>query len=208
MDVGCGDGRLLRVFQKHGWEVFGVEPSSRFKGNHNLNIFKGTVDQLKLNKKMDAVILNFVLEHLPDPIELLKIIKNKLIIKGGVLVIEVPNDFNDLQLICDISNHTGKYWLRFPDHLNYFSFKSLRKLLESLGFKILYQEASFPMELFLLMGDNYIKDKNLGPELHRKRLLFERNMIKAGRNDLKRRLYSKISELNIGRSIIMYAKNE
>lgn len=208
MDIGCGDGELLKKFKKNNWSVSGIEPSKNLKFQNDLNIINEDFEKIKKFEKKDAVVLNYVLEHHPDPINFLKKIKREVLKSGGILLIEVPNDFNELQLVCEKACDSGKYWIKFPDHLNYFTFKSLRKLLEILDFDVVYQEASFPLELFILMGEDYIKNKKLGKKIHAKRVLFETNMIKAGKNQLKRDIYSKLSELNIGRSIIMYAKNK
>ena len=47
-------------------------------------------------KKFDIITMLNVLEHLADPVLALRQIK-KLINKDGILVIDVPNDFNDFQ---------------------------------------------------------------------------------------------------------------
>lgn len=209
LDIGCGDGAILKKFKEKGWDVSGIEPSMNLNYDKSLNIINEDFDNIKKFEKKDAVILNFVLEHHPEPENFLKKIRDEILKEKGVIMIEVPNDFNELQLICDKMCDTGRYWIRFPDHLNYFSFISIRNFLNHLDFEILYQESSFPLELFILMGENYIKNKDLGKIIHSKRVLFEQNMIKSGNNDLKRKVYSKLSELNIGRTITIYArKNE
>ena len=45
----------------------------------------------------DAVHLNNVLEHIPDPIELL-ILARECLEPGGILCVNVPNDFSPLQI--------------------------------------------------------------------------------------------------------------
>ena len=36
---------------------------------------------------------------------------------------------------------------------------------------------AFPLELFLLMGENYVNDSSLGKNIHKMRCNFEKNMI-------------------------------
>jgi len=54
------------------------------------------------------------------------------------------------------------YWIALPDHINYFNRKSLETLLKNTGWKVLHGESSFPMEMFLLMGDDYIENPPVG----------------------------------------------
>ena len=42
-------------------------------------------------------MLNNVLEHLADPVAILQEIKDKVLRPGGLVVIDVPNEFNDFQ---------------------------------------------------------------------------------------------------------------
>ena len=76
------------------------------------------------------------------------------------------------------------------------------------GIKIKIAQSSFPLEMFLLFGDNYIRDKKMGPLCHDKRFQFEKNLIKTGNYDLMKRLYRSLAELGLGRQICIYAKKQ
>jgi hypothetical protein len=78
--------------------------------------------------------------------------------------------------------------------------------LKSIGFKILDVEASFPLEIFLLFGDNYIKNPVLGKECHKKRIMFEKNLLKYGRVGLLNSFYKSLADLGLGRTITIYAQ--
>jgi hypothetical protein len=67
--------------------------------------------------------------------------------------------------------------------------------------RIVNTEATFPIDLFLLMGENYVGDDELGRRCHGKRKRLEINLEKAGLTDLKRSLYRSFAELGIGREI-------
>jgi len=60
------------------------------------------------------------------------------------------------------------------------------------------------MELFLLLGDDYIQDPSLGRKMHNKRKNFDLILSKFN-NQLKRDIYQAFANLNIGRDIILYA---
>lgn len=56
-----------------------------------------------------------------------------------------------------------------PDHINYFDFHGIEILLENLGFGIVLKTSDFPMELFLLMGKDYIENYKVGSKCHQKK---------------------------------------
>ena len=59
--------------------------------------------------------------------------------------------------------------------------------------------------MFLLFGDNYVKNGKLGKECHKKRVAFENNLRKIGKTDVLRNFYHSLAKLNLGRQIIVYA---
>ena len=69
-----------------------------------------------------------VLEHVYDMVDFIKSMYN-ITKKGGYMIIEVPNEDDDLQ---HISSNYEKI-VRFPAHVSYFTKKSLSVLLEKAG---------------------------------------------------------------------------
>ncbi len=206
LDVGCGNGFFLKFMNENGWESLGIEPSlkaSEYACSLGLKVFNTTLEEFVRNKwfnYFDAINLKCVLEHVPNPIEILEICKS-LLKDSGIICIEVPNDFNILQLQV---HKLGKpqWWVAIPDHINYFDFHSLEKLLESLGFEIVLRATDFPMELFLLMGEVYIGNDEVGSKCHQKRMKFELSLP----DELRRDIYISLAKLGIGRSCIVYAR--
>jgi len=209
LDVGCGNGFFLKFMSENGWESFGIEPSptaSEYACSLGLNVFNTTLEEFVRNKGsnysnyFDAISLKCVLEHVPNPIEILGICKS-LLKDSGMICVEVPNDFNTLQLQV---HKLGKprWWIAIPDHVNYFNFHSLEKLLENLGYEIVLITTDFPMELFLLMGEDYIGNDEVGSKCHQKRMNFELSLP----GELRRDIYITLAKLGIGRSCIVYAK--
>ncbi len=129
--------------------------------------------------RFDAVNLNNVLEHVPDPAAILLAARG-ILNPAAVLCVNVPHDFSPLQVAAAATRGTGE-WGRSPAaHLNYFDFATLANLLERLDFHIEEKTTSFPMEAFLLMGDNYTKDPALGRACHGKRKNFDLALESAG----------------------------
>lgn len=210
LDVGSGPGFFLLHGKNRGWATKGIEPSkkaavySRKLGLDIINDFFSE-DTAKMLGRFDAVNMSEVLEHIPNPVSLLKLVHG-LLNDGGLLSITVPNDFNPFQLI--LRDHQGykPWWVAPPHHINYFDFISLRKLLEHCGFETVHQESTFPIDMFLLMGDNYIENDSLGRECHAKRKILETNFVLSGMANIKQDLYKSLASLGIGREVCMYGK--
>ena len=167
-------------------------------GLDQLNVFEG--------KKFDVVMMNNVLEHLPDPEKALNEIRTKVIQSRGLLIIDVPNEFNSFQLAGQQANKLDEWWVAPPGHLNYFSLQTLSNLLKGVGYKVVAHYASFPMEMFLLFGENYVGDQAKGAACHQKRINFELNLINAGFTDLLDQFYHELSKLGLGRQIVVVAQ--
>nr|WP_321496417.1 class I SAM-dependent methyltransferase [uncultured Methanolobus sp.] len=208
LDVGCGNGLFLKFMEENNWDVYGIEPSCEASEKANSlihNVYNTTLEEFsdqKWHGYFDFINLKCVLEHVPDPIEVINICKD-LLNESGMICIEVPNDFNVLQLQTEKNGLCkSNYWLAIPDHINYFDFDSLTKLLDKCGFDIYLQTADFPMELFLLMEENYVDHCEIGSAVHEKRTKFEMNI----GDELRRDIYKSLAKLGIGRTCIVYAK--
>ena len=121
------------------------------------------------------------------------------------MVIDVPNEFNEFQLTGRDTHKLNDWWIAPPNHLNYFSRDSLVNLLEKFDFEVKICEASFPLEMFLLFGDNYVKDGKLGSSCHKKRVAFEQNLRKQGKTKFLKKFYRTLANLNLGRQVAVYA---
>ena len=210
LDIGSGPGFFLLHGQERGWNVKGIEPSVQ-AAEHSVELgvkvvneffTKESADKLE---KFDAIHMSDVLEHIPDPAGLLKLAHEQLN-NDGLIAIVVPNDFNPFQLALRDHLDFKPWWVAPPHHINYFNFNSLQHLLVRSGFEMIHKEATFPIDMFLLMGDNYIGNDDLGRTCHGKRKTFELNLFKSGCLDLKHKLYKSMADVGIGREIIMLAK--
>ena len=209
LDIGCGWGQALLYFKEKGLECYGFDPAQSaidFAKAQGLNVkCSGLQDADVFGKRFDIVVLVNVLEHLPDPEKILKEIREKIISPDGILVIDVPNEYNTFQTIANSEYNLQEWWLVPPAHLNYFNAESLRCLLDGCGFNVNYTEASFPLEIFMLFGDIYVGNPALGRECHKKRMLFEKLMRKHGETKKLRMFYESLASLGLGRQIVTYA---
>lgn len=210
LDIGSGPGYFLTAGNKIGWETIGIEPSGQaylYSQSLGLNVVNDFFDSKQAEKlpNFDIIHMNHVLEHLPSPNETIKLISQKLK-KNGLLCLAVPNDFNVLQELLH-SNYGFKPWWISPKlHLNYFTFDSLKELLEGNGFDVIKQTTSFPMELFLMMGDNYIGNNKLGRTSHGKRKNFEMKLFENNLEEVKEHFYESLAINGLGRDVILFAR--
>lgn len=213
LDIGCGYGQCILYLKNKGLDCYGLDPSDHaieYCKNKGLKAEISNLDELDIfgNTKFDFVIMNNVLEHLRDPITIIKKIK-KILKRNGIIFIEVPNDFNNFQTIGRKVNKIKKeWWVAPPAHLNYFSHDSLDNFLTRNKFVVAKRESSFPFEIFLLFGENYVSDRSLGKECHKKRVNFEQNFLKNNNEKVLDKFYEKLAEINLGRTAIIYAKNK
>ncbi len=143
LDFGCATGDFLHVMaQKSGWDLYGIDINSYavdIAKTKHLRVFAGTLDEAKFpDKYFDVITLWEVLEHLRDPIGILKKI-NDILKPDGLVIIRVPN----LQSIDE--KMFGKYWAGYdaPRHLYVFSPQTIRKILNLAGFEIIEMNTKY-----------------------------------------------------------------
>lgn len=212
IDIGCGFGLFLEfIVKNYNVNAFGYDPAPEaidYLNSKGINGQVGGLENIKLTNTFDVVLLINVLEHLINPEKTINEIRNKLLEKGGVLVIDVPNEYNLLQKTANIKLKLDEWWVAPPGHLNYFNYDSLKKLLELNGFNFISAEASFPLEMFLLFGDNYVKNSDIGGLCHSKRMNFEKTFDELNQFDKLIELYESFAKIGIGRQIRVYASKK
>lgn len=208
LDIGCGGAWLIRYAATAGWDVQGIEPSKSMweRARRRAPVLLGTFPDVDLGgRSFDVVNLKLVMEHVPDPALLLREVR-KVLNPGGVVCIEVPNDFNPLQAAVRDLYGKAAWWVAYPAHLNYFSFDSLERLLARTGFEPVRREATYPMEWFLLQGVDYIGSDEAGRACHTQRMTFEANLEHSGLADLRKDFGRWLASKGIGREAVVFAK--
>lgn len=93
LDYGCGDGSFLQFMQSKNFSVIGFEPNKKAAKQTELKIgIKHITSSLETinDNSLDIITLWHVLEHIPNPEEILLQLKSKLK-NNGYLLIAVPN---------------------------------------------------------------------------------------------------------------------
>lgn len=209
IDVGCGPGIFLDVARARGWEALGIEPSTAAarhvaQRGHKVICDFFSDEIARQSTPADMIHLGHVLEHIPEPGKLLSRVRQTLA-PGGVALIVVPNDYSALQASAKAALGKPPWWVAPPHHLNYFDRKSLEALASAAGLLPRIVETSFPMELFLLMGKDYVGDDALGRSCHNMRKTLEQNLERSGHRQIKRELYRAFATQGLGRDVVLYA---
>lgn len=211
LDIGSGPGLFLKVASQLGFKAKGIEPSKdAFEysvSKYNCNVVNTTLEELDPSKEQfDLIHSSLVLEHILDPSAFIK--KTKAMLrKGGLLCVIVPNDFTIIQKI-NVTLGRKMWWVSPFEHLNYFNQKSLRKLLQRSGFSVVHESVTFPIDLFLLMDQNYLDDPAVGKNCHGMRKNFEFNLKKTGNMEFKEQLYKAFAGVGAGRELVIIGRKK
>lgn len=126
LDYGCGEGSLFAAMREAGFlgRLHGIEPNpdfARYAARNGQAVIHPTTQGLQ---GFDAVLLNHVLEHLPDPLSTLRDLRARLA-PTGWLYIDVP-DADRYASVSDL--HLA--------HLLHFTKRTLVALVRTAGFEV------------------------------------------------------------------------
>ena len=135
LDIGCNDGSFLEALREARFtNISGIEPT---KDSYDLAFSKGLNvehdffpnENIKLDH-YDIVISRHVLEHITD-LDSFFLGVNLCIKDNGILVIEIPDS--------EAIFYRLDYAL-WEEHVNYFTYNTLKLLLSMHGFEIIHYE--------------------------------------------------------------------
>ena len=133
LDMGCGNGAFLIKARSAGWNVIGVDfdvDATKVARTHGFDIRLGGIEEINpTTDQFDVITLAHVIEHVHNPIEVLRACY-RLLKPGGFLWLETPNISSEGHLLF------GANWrgLEPPRHLVLFTPKSMYQALSEAGF--------------------------------------------------------------------------
>lgn len=132
LDVGAASGLLLAEAAAVGFDGVGIEPSRALAARareHGLEIHDGVLPHPALDGEVfDVVTLVDVVEHVDDPLELLRLCRRQ-VTPGGRLVVVTPD-----QRSVAARALGPRWWHRRLAHVGYFDRSTLALALERSGF--------------------------------------------------------------------------
>lgn len=135
LDIGAGKGNFVsslhRLFPEMG--ISAIEPSKSYQVLQNKKYLRQVYNTFFYardfpGERFDYINMSEVLEHVLDPLQFLKEVKN-IMGDDGLLMISVPNVEND------------RYDFLSPDHISRFTPASLNNLVNVTGFEVVRSNA-------------------------------------------------------------------
>lgn len=133
LDIGCGAGYFLDEARAQGWQVWGTEYGERalrLARERGLDVIKAPLEADTFKTASFDVVTAFeVFEHVRDLMQAAAVVA-QVLRRGGLLYCTTPN-FNSLS-----RRVLGPRWsvVEYPEHLWYFTPKTIRSWLEPFGF--------------------------------------------------------------------------
>lgn len=201
LEIGCGSGKFLYKMKAQGWEVEGIDFDLQAvqiaNQKYEINAKAKKLEEMNYSSNLfDAITMNHVIEHVPDPAfifqECYRILK-----KGGSLIVTTPNT--------DSWGHEkfGRCWrgLEPPRHLHLFSMKNLCECINRAEFKEIKAWTSTARAIGVLGASLDLKAAKSSEVVIPKKS----NLGKAWFLSIYESFYSKFNK-NIGEEIVLIAK--
>ncbi len=137
LDIGCGPGTFSAVARERGWQTVGLDLNPQSVAHcESLGldvVCDGFPSARVSGRQFDVIVMNDFLEHVPDPVAVLRAAK-ALLASGGVIFISTP----DIGSI--MARVTGQRWLHLKpnEHLVYFDRRTIARLLANTGLRLEY----------------------------------------------------------------------
>lgn len=122
IEIGCGAGALFEKMAPIASTAIGVERTKAFTERLIQKNFDVRPELGDCDGKFDVILSFHVLEHVDDPVGMLRESYEKLE-PGGLVYLEVPNIDDALLSLYDVQAYRDFYF--FKDHLHYFSRRTL-----------------------------------------------------------------------------------
>lgn len=141
LDVGCGSGERVVYAAEHGCpRSVGIDRYrfAKRKPRRNVELVTTEITDYRPAERFQVVSMFHVLEHVEDPVGVLRHLRDAVVSPAGVVVIQVPN-YGSVE-----RRLLGSRWfgLDVPRHLFQFDSRTVRDVLRKAGYAVLevYQE--------------------------------------------------------------------
>jgi 2-polyprenyl-3-methyl-5-hydroxy-6-metoxy-1,4-benzoquinol methylase len=163
LDYGAGKGDFSAHMVQSGFNVIGFEPDSdarKLALEKNDITLTESINSIP-ESSIDAITMWHVLEHIPNPNEIITQLKTTLK-QSGLIIIAVPN-YKSFD-----SEYYGKYWAAYdvPRHVAHYDFNSMSRLLNQNGLKVIQTKRMwFDSTYVSLLSEKY-RTLNAGRDLN------------------------------------------
>lgn len=163
IDVGCGKGDFLKYLRKINpdIELYGID----FIDNQHagINFIKGDILDDFVEGKFDVIFSLEVIEHIDKPNLFIKKIKEVLLPQGVVFIATVNNNgllYRIARFLDKIGAHSAYNRLYSYHHLDHYTNRSLKTLMELNGFEVIKQmNHNYPLSTVDIPEGCFIKKR-------------------------------------------------
>jgi SAM-dependent methyltransferase len=132
LDIGCNEGRGLRIYSRNGFQVEGLElneTAAALARQPGFHVHTCLLENFKPEIPFDVAVLSNVLEHSLDPRGMLQDV-HRILAPGGQVWISCPNSRSWLRAAF------GRSWINWhvPFHISHFNSETLQRLLADAGY--------------------------------------------------------------------------
>ena len=155
-DIGAGSGILILEAEKLGVIASGIEPSTslaKIANNKGADVYCGTLPLMNIKNKYDLITMIDVIEHVNNPIRLLKE-ASKIMHKKSIGILVTPDRSSFVAKLLG-----WKWWHYRVAHVGYFNNSNLHLALKSAGLKIVSKTRPtwyFPLDYLFIRAMRYL----------------------------------------------------
>jgi SAM-dependent methyltransferase len=144
LEMGCSTGYISRLLKQSGCHVVGIEcdgvaahSAASICDQVILADLNGSAWIEQLEEQFDVVLMGDVLEHLIQPDEVLRTVR-QLLLPGGVVIISLPNIVHWSQRLKTLLGRFDYQSVGLLDytHLRFFTVRTALALIENSGYRI------------------------------------------------------------------------
>jgi SAM-dependent methyltransferase len=156
LDVGAGSGILVAEAARMGFDAEGIEPSGPLHTqavNYGLKVHHGILPSASARGPYDVATVIDVIEHVPDPVGLLRQVRSTLV-DGGLAAIVTPDVSSVMARLMG-----SRWWHYRIAHIGYFNRQTVTLALRGSGFepvKVLRPSWYFPASYLIERTFRYL----------------------------------------------------
>ena len=154
LELGCYKGEFTKRLQHVFSDITCIEASdeaivvAKSILRNDINFIHGTFENVRLDKKFNNIIMTHVLEHIDDPVLVLKRIKDEWLMDNGKFFLVCPNanaPSRQIAVKMGLIEHNAAITEgeRNHGHRVTYTFDTLERDVKKAGFKVAYRSGVF-----------------------------------------------------------------